>query len=51
MEKIKYKFEVYNDEGLLVANDLETLLELIEMAGYKVQDNYLNIEEEEENKK
>jgi hypothetical protein len=34
------KFEVYNDEGLLLANDLETLLDLVEAAGYKVQAIY-----------
>jgi hypothetical protein len=31
------KFEVYNDQEELLANDLETLLDLIEAAGYKVQ--------------
>ncbi len=31
------KFEVYNDQGELLANDLQTLLDLIEATGYKVQ--------------
>ncbi len=28
--------KVYNDEGLLVAIDLETILELLELNNYKV---------------
>jgi len=36
-------YKIYNEENLLVANDLETLLELIENAGYRVE----IIEEEE----
>ena len=31
------KFEVYNDQDELLANDLQTLLDLIESTGYKVQ--------------
>ena len=45
MKKIKYK--IYNDDNLLVANDLKTLLELIDMAGYRVE----FIKEESEVKK
>ena len=37
------QFKFFNEENLLVANDLETLLELIENAGYRVE----IIEEEE----
>ena len=30
-------YKIYNEENLLVANDLKTLLELIENAGYRVE--------------
>ena len=44
---MELKYEIYNDDDLLVANDIETLLELIDMAGYRVE----FIEEESEVKK
>ena len=31
-------YEVYNDEGLLVANDMDTILELLELNGYTVEE-------------
>ena len=30
------KIKVYNEEGILVATDMETILELLELNGYKV---------------
>ena len=27
---------IYNEEGLLVANDIDTILELLDLAGYHV---------------
>ena len=40
------KYEIYNDDNLLVANDIETLLELIDMSGYRVE--FIEEEESEE---
>jgi hypothetical protein len=32
-------FNVYNEEEKLVANDMETLAELLEGLGYKIEEN------------
>ena len=31
-----FRHNVYNEEGLLVANDIKTILELLNLAGYHV---------------
>ena len=43
---MEVKYEIYKDENLLVANDIETLLELIDMSGYRVE--FIEEEESEE---
>ena len=45
MSKNEIIHKIYNEEGLLVANDIETILELLDLASYKV-----DISEEEARK-
>lgn len=30
------KYKIYNDDGILVATDIETILELLELNGYEI---------------
>mgnify|MGYP003122564133 CR=1 FL=1 len=32
------KIEIYNEEGILVATDMEQILELLELNGYEVKE-------------
>ena len=45
MSKNEIIHKIYNEEGLLVANDMDTILELLDLAGYHV-----DISEEEAKK-